>query len=78
MKNYIIDNINEIYRAIYERNLKNKLKNENFSIISSNWIGGLIYHRLEHKFLSSTINLWMQRYDYLKFVLDLKNTCRWN
>lgn len=72
MKNYIIEKINEIYSAIYERNLKNKLKNENFSIISSNCIGGLIYHRLDHKFLSPTINLWMWQYDYLKFVLDLE------
>lgn len=72
MKNYIIEFINEVYTKSYEMKLHKKLKNKGFSIICSNCIGGLIYHRLHHKFLSPTINLWMYQYDYLKFVLDLE------
>lgn len=33
---------------------------------------GLIYHRLNKKFLSPTINLWMDQKDFLKMVSDLK------
>lgn len=60
------------YNKIYERNLRNKLKNKDFSIICSNCIGGIIYNRLGQKFLSPTINLWMHQDDFLKFVLNLK------
>lgn len=64
--------IREIIEKNYERKLRKKIKNKDFSIICSNCIGGIIYHRLGLKFLSPTINLWMYQYDYLKFVLDLK------
>lgn len=60
------------YNKIYEQNLRNKLKNKDFSIICSNCIGGIIYNRLGQKFLSPTINLWMHQDDFLKFVLNLK------
>lgn len=64
--------IREIIEKNYERKLRKKIKNKDFSIICSNCIGGIIYHRLGLKFLSPTINLWMYQYDYLKFILDLK------
>ena len=47
------------YNKFYERTLRTKLKNKDFSIICSNCIGGIIYNRLGQKFLSPTINLWM-------------------
>lgn len=61
------------YKEIYEKKLRKKLKNKNFSIICSNCIGGIIYNRLGHKFLSPTVNLWMNQKDFLKFVLNLEN-----
>lgn len=64
--------IREIIEKNYEKKLRKQINNKDFSIICSNCIGGLIYHRLGLKFLSPTINLWMYQYDYLKFVLDLK------
>lgn len=68
--------LNKKFRKIYEKRWENsvrkKLTNKDFSIICSNCIGGIIYHRLGLRFLSPTINLWMYQYDYLKFVLDLK------
>lgn len=60
------------YKQYYENKLRKKLKNDNFSIICSNCIGGIIYNRLGKKFLSPTINLWIRQNDFLKFVLDLK------
>ncbi|MGM9535383.1 MAG: DUF1919 domain-containing protein [Intestinibacter sp.] len=60
------------YNIIYEKKLRKKLKNQDFSIICSNCIGGIIYHRLGKEFLSPTINLWLHQDDFLKFVLNLK------
>lgn len=64
------------YTAIYLEKLRNmrkkkRLKNNNFSIISSNCVGGVIYHKLGLKFLSPTINLWIRPNDYLKFLKNL-------
>ena len=53
--------------------MRKKLRNDNFSIICSNCIGGVIYHRLGKQFLSPTINLWMNQKDFLKMALDLKS-----
>lgn len=64
--------IRKIIERNYEKRLRERNKNKDFSIICPNCIGGLIYHRLGLEFLSPTINLWMYQYDYLKFVLDLK------
>lgn len=64
--------IREIIEKNYQRKLRKRIENKDFSIICSNCIGGIIYNRLGLKFLSPTINLWMYQYDYLKFVLDLK------
>lgn len=68
----ILNLIRKMYNKRYELKLRKRLKNNNFSIICSNCIGGIIYHRLDKKFLSPTINLWMHQFDFLKFVLNLK------
>lgn len=49
-----------------------RLRNENFSIICQNCIGGVIYHNLGLPFLSPTINLWMEEKDFYKFAGRLK------
>jgi len=72
MLNKLIHKIQIFRESLWEKNLRQKLTNKDFSIICSNCIGGIIYHRLGLKFLSPTINLWMYQYDYLKLVLDLK------
>ena len=41
-----------------------------FTIISSNCIGGVIYSDLHRKFLSPTINLFFSAKDFLKFVFN--------
>ena len=42
------------------------------SILSNNCIGGVIYHNLGLKFLSPTINLYMENADFLLFVTHLR------
>lgn len=51
---------------------RQNLKNENFSIISQNCIGGVIYHDLGHEFMSPTINLFFESNDFIKFVSNIK------
>lgn len=59
------------YTFNYEKSLQKRLKNNNFSIICSNCIGGVIYHRLGKRFLSPTINMWFNQREFLKFVEGL-------
>ena len=51
---------------------RKKLKNKNPSIISSNCNGGFIYHDLNLKFFSPTINLFFYPKDYIKFIANLE------
>lgn len=48
------------------------LKENNFSIICSSCIGGVIYNRLGKQFLSPTINLFFTQSDFIKFSVNLK------
>ena len=59
------------YNRNYEKKIRSCLKNDNFSIICSNCIGGVIYHRLGKKFLSPTINMWFDQGEFLQFVENL-------
>lgn len=56
-------------------NLSNreKLRNSNFSVISSNCNGALILHDLGLKFNSPTVNLFLYPKDFIKFVKNLKH-----
>ncbi|MDP4121032.1 MAG: DUF1919 domain-containing protein [Bacillota bacterium] len=69
----ITDKTKIFFTQKHEKKLRSQLKNYDFSIICSNCIGGIIYHRLGLKFLSPTINLFIYQNDYLKFVLNLKD-----
>lgn len=62
----------KLCKTVFDFIQRKRLKNRNFSIISSNCIGGIIYHRLGMQFLSPTINLWFPERDFIKFVLDLE------
>lgn len=59
-------------KAIFESIQRKRLKNQNFTILCSNCIGGIIYNRLGTQFRSPTINLWLLQTDFIKFLLDLK------
>ncbi len=72
-KQKIWEKTRKIMRYISGRDNKYRrnLKNENFSIISQNCTGGLIYHFLGEKFLSPTINIYFSAKDFLKFCENL-------
>lgn len=63
-----------IYKSIDNRISKHfskKLKNDNFTILCSNCVGGVIYHRLGKEFLSPTINMYFSQPDFVTFCLHL-------
>ena len=73
----------ENIKAIYRKALRYRLNKENrnrlvfdrenpFSIISSNCVGGVILHELGLKFNTPTINLFFVPRDYLEFIQNLK------
>ena len=66
-------NIAKIYIHLYEKKLRSRIKNKDFTILASNCAAGIFYHRLGHKFLSPTINMWFRQDDFIKFCCDLKH-----
>lgn len=60
-------NIKRWFRAMYNWNNRRRLKNCDFSLISSNCVGGTILHDLNLPFNSPFINLWLEPKDFLKF-----------
>ena len=61
----------------YPINLCNRrrLKNKNFSLITSNCTGGVVYHELGLRFLSPTINLYLESKDFIKLLSNLDYYC---
>ena len=53
-------------------NYRKRLKNRDFSIISSDCTGGVWYHELHQKFMSPTINMFMEADDFIRFCKDIK------
>ena len=60
--------INKISAFFY----RHKNKNEDFTLIARDCVGGIVYHQLKLKFLSPTINLFFTPVDFNKFCLHLK------
>lgn len=58
--------------SLYEWYMRKRLKNKDFSILCSNCIGGVIYHRLGLQFRSPTVNLWMRQKDFITLAHNLK------
>lgn len=59
-------------RALLVHKVKKDLKQEQFSLISQNCIGGVFYHDMDLKFQSPTIDLFFSAEDFLKFAANLK------
>ena len=64
--------IRKLERKIYTNKLRKKNKNNNFTIISQNCIGGVIYHDLGLKFLSPTINMFIEDENFVKLCENLQ------
>jgi uncharacterized protein (DUF1919 family) len=59
--------INQLVSKKFQRRLTNK----DFTILCSNCIGGVIYHRLGKQFLSPTINMYISQPDFISFCVHL-------
>lgn len=70
--NILNNKIKKVIRdiKINKPNIK-KLKNRDFSVISSNCNGGIILNDLKQKFNSPTVNLFFNAVDYLKFLENM-------
>lgn len=55
------------------KNNRARLKNHDFTIISSNCVGGVITHELGQRFDSPTVNLYFEPSDYLKFLKNFRH-----
>lgn len=64
--------IRSICQKRYESRQKRRLRQNDFSIISSNCIGGIICHILGIRFNSPFVNLWIKGDDYVKLLYNLK------
>ena len=61
--------IKKILRRIFiDSKNRKKLKNKNFTVISSNCNGGVILNELNQRFNSPTVNLFFEAEDYIKFL----------
>ena len=73
MQNVMRLGISSAVNNVYEWYVRRRLKNKDFTILCSNCIGGIIYHRLGMQFLSPTINLWMRQRDCIKLAANINN-----
>ena len=71
----IIKSYNEKKRISFlkKETFKNDYRFEDVSILSSDCIGGILYHDLGAKFLSPTINLSFKENGFYYFVLNIKH-----
>lgn len=64
--------VNKIMRQMNQEKWKSELLNNDFTIISNNCWGGMIYECYGMKKLSPTVGLYFMAGDYIKFISDLK------
>ena len=61
------------FRKLRTKYWKKQLKNNSFSIISSNCVGGVVAHDFGQQLRSPTVNLFFYPDDFIKFCRDLKH-----
>ena len=69
----IINGIKALFRSFYLKRLRERLSNQDFSIIASNCNGALILHDLGLRFNSPFVNLWMKPKDFIKMLKDTQH-----
>lgn len=62
----------KINRKKHNTDSKCRINNNNFSIICCNCMAGIIYHNLDQKFLSPTINTMIPSGYFVKFISNIK------
>ena len=63
--------INGLFRPRINQQLQQKLKNRDFSVISSNCNGALMLHDLAQPFNSPFVNLYLEPADFVKYLQHL-------
>ena len=67
-----LQKVGKVFRKTFRNKVeRKKLTNNNFTILSNTCIGGIIYHDMEKKFLTPTINLYITPVDFVKFLENL-------
>lgn len=64
--------LNKIFRKKFSKQRKKKLNKYNFTIISNNCWGGMIYESYNIQKQSPTIGLFFKSSDYIKFITNFK------
>lgn len=59
-------------RRNFDKSNQQRLTNKDFTLFSSNCTGGVIYHSLNLKFLSPTINVYFEPDSFIKFLSNPK------
>ncbi len=54
------------------KHLRKRNKNHDFSLITNDCVGGVIYHDLGEQFRSPTVNLWIPQNQFFHFAQNLK------
>lgn len=65
---YLFQALKEREWRAYRWRKRRRLKNSDFSILSTNCIGGVIYHDLGLEFLTPTVNLGFSLQDFIKLA----------
>lgn len=72
MVKIIIECLKRFEWYLYKRKKRHRIKNKRPVIISSNCVGGVIYHDLNLPFYSPTINLLIPMDDFIRFAENLE------
>jgi len=59
------------FQVLESKKVRSRIQNKDFTIIASNCCGGWIYHMLDMRFDSPTINLWINKKEFCKFAANL-------
>lgn len=66
---YKMQNIGKKYRELIRNKFdRKKIKNKDYTILCNTCIGGVIYHDLNHEFLTPTINLYITASSFCKIL----------
>ena len=73
MNNSILNKLKFIIRKQINQKNRRNLKNQDFSLVSSNCNGALILHDLGMRFNSTFVNLWIRPKDFIRLCSNLKS-----
>lgn len=68
----IRDRIQREKNALVIRRIRRQIPDHDFTVLSQNCIGGVLYHDLGAPFLSPTVNLFIPAKDFLRLCADVK------